>query len=59
MSGHVELTVAAEIEALAYDPQTSGGLLAAVEPAAVGELAAVGFVEIGEVTAGEPAVSLQ
>ena len=59
VSGRVEVGAPEEVEALAYDPQTSGGLLAAVEPAAVGELAEVGFVEIGEVTAGEPAVSLR
>jgi len=47
----------AAMEALAYDPQTSGGLLAAVAPAgrAVADLVAAGFVPIGEVAAPDPA----
>jgi hypothetical protein len=53
----------AAFEALAYDPQTSGGLLAAVDPAAVDDLtsAAAGFVTIGEVVAAapEPGVALR
>lgn len=48
------------IEALAYDPQTSGGLLAAVREsdAQDGSLAEAGFVPIGRVTAGPPSVKL-
>jgi len=38
--------------ALGYDPQTSGGLLAAVDAEAVGDLAAAGFVPIGVVEPG-------
>ncbi|MGH9077895.1 MAG: selenide, water dikinase SelD [Acidimicrobiales bacterium] len=49
---------AGALEALAYDPQTSGGLLAAVEPAALAALAPAGFVRIGEVVAGEAGVEL-
>lgn len=46
------------LEALAYDPQTSGGLLAAVDPDDVAFLAGSGFVEIGSVVAGAPGVEL-
>lgn len=47
------------LEALAYDPQTSGGLLATVEPDAVEELAPAGFVRIGEVGEGPAGVELR
>ena len=52
--------VAAALEALTYDPQTSGGLLAAVPPAVAGDpgLAAAGFAPIGRVVDGEPSVHL-
>ncbi|MEY2568341.1 MAG: selenide, water dikinase [Actinomycetota bacterium] len=46
------------LEALAYDPQTSGGLLAAVSPASVGVLIAAGFVVIGGVESGDASVQL-
>ncbi len=46
------------VQALAYDPQTSGGLLAAVDPGVVEELGAAGFVPIGHVTDGPPGVTL-
>ena len=49
----------AALEALCYDPQTSGGLLAAVEPAAAGQLTQAGFAEIGQVEAGPAAVELR
>jgi selenide,water dikinase len=45
--------------AIGYDPQTSGGLLAAVHPAAADELAAAGFHSIGTVVAGSPQIVLQ
>ena len=45
------------LEALVFDPQTSGGLLAAVNPAAVPELEDQGFFAVvGEVGAGAAAV---
>jgi selenide,water dikinase len=51
--------VAAALEAVAFDPQTSGGLLAAVAPEAAADAEAAGFVVIGEVAAGPPAVELR
>lgn len=45
------------LEALGYDPQTSGGLLAAVSPDVVEPLAEAGFVPIGEVTDGPPGLT--
>jgi len=45
-------------EALAYDPQTSGGLLATVDPQGIPDLRAAGFVHVGEVFAGPAAVVL-
>ncbi|MCU1460771.1 MAG: Selenide, water dikinase SelD [Acidimicrobiales bacterium] len=45
--------------ALAYDPQTSGGLLASVAPSAVDRLAGAGFVVVGEVLAGPAGVTLR
>ncbi|HEX7168488.1 MAG TPA: selenide, water dikinase SelD [Acidimicrobiales bacterium] len=56
----VDASVGEAMEALAYDPQTSGGLLAAV-PAAAGSdasLEAAGFVVVGDVVAGDPHVTL-
>jgi selenide,water dikinase len=60
LGGHVASSAPEALEALAFDPQTSGGLLAAVTPAAAGSavLAEAGFVPVGEVVAGEPAVEL-
>jgi selenide, water dikinase len=66
VAGSLEVgpTIAAEVVTLAHDPQTSGGLLAAVPP---GEVAAVDAaldhagVEhwwVGQVDAGEPGVAL-
>lgn len=48
--------VSAAVEALAYDPQTSGGLLASVPPSVVAALP--GFVVVGEVVDGPPRVEL-
>jgi selenide,water dikinase len=44
--------------ALCMDPQTSGGLLAAVDPSAVTQLEAEGFVVVGRFLDGAPAVRL-
>ncbi|MEA2702468.1 MAG: selenide, water dikinase, partial [Actinomycetota bacterium] len=60
LEGRVDSTAPAALEALAYDPQTSGGLLAAVAPAAAADpgLAAAGFVAIGRVVGGPAGVRL-
>ena len=42
-----------------FDPQTSGGLLAAVAPSVVDTLTGVGFTVVGEVVAGDAAVVLR
>jgi selenide,water dikinase len=61
LEGHVTVGTGAgaSLEALAYDPQTSGGLLAAVPPAAAPILVDQGFVVIGEVAGGPPSVELR
>jgi len=56
--GRVESSATAAREALAYDPQTSGGLLATVDPDAVRALADDGFVVIGRVEDGPAGVLL-
>jgi selenide,water dikinase len=57
--GRVDSTVAVAFDVLAHDPQTSGGLLAAVEPGAAAELIGAGFVRIGEVASTGPGVVLR
>jgi selenide,water dikinase len=49
------------VDAIVHDPQTSGGLLAAVDPAVAHELvtAGVGYVEVGVVEAGGPGVEIR
>ncbi|MEY3588499.1 MAG: hypothetical protein RJA47_1095, partial [Actinomycetota bacterium] len=42
--------------ALCMDPQTSGGLLAAVDPVVVDGLVAAGFAVVGRFTTGDPGV---
>ena len=59
LEGRVRSTADAGIEALCYDPQTSGGLLAAVTPAHAERLSAeAGFTVVGEVADGPPLVEL-
>ena len=53
----VDGSVSQAIEALCFDPQTSGGLLAAVDPAAVPRL--TGFTEIGRVERGWVGVAVR
>ena len=60
LAGHLDSVAAAGDEALCFDPQTSGGLLAAVDPAAADDLIGRdGWWRVGEVIAGEPAVLLR
>jgi len=59
LAGHVDSSAPSGIEALAYDPQTSGGLLVAVSPEDGARLSDTGFVAIGEVVRGRPSVSLR
>jgi selenide,water dikinase len=58
LDGHVTSTADPALEALAYDPQTSGGLLAAVDPVIVGDLLGAGFERVGMVEVGPAAVVL-
>jgi len=51
-------SAAPPVEALALDPQTSGGLLASVAPRHAEALAADGWWEVGEVVDGPPGVTL-
>jgi selenide, water dikinase len=59
VAGHLVSTASAVAEALVFDPQTSGGLLAAVEPSVAGHLTDAGFWCVGTIDAGEPAVVLR
>jgi selenide,water dikinase len=57
LAGHIDVGgIDDALAALCFDPQTSGGLLAAVDPAAAGDL--VGFDVVGAVVAGPPGVRL-
>jgi selenide,water dikinase len=56
LEGHVSSSAPEALEALAFDPQTSGGLLAAVDPAVAAELD--GFTMVGTVEVGGPGVRL-
>ena len=55
---HVRWSASAAGEALCMDPQTSGGLLAAIDPAALGSLAD-NWWRVGEVAAGPAAIVLR
>jgi selenide,water dikinase len=59
LAGRVASTTAPALEALCYDPQTSGGLLASVSPEGAGALAEAGFVAVGAVEAGPARVELR
>jgi selenide,water dikinase len=57
--GHVESTAPAGPEAICFDPQTSGGLLAAVDPAAADAVLAAGFWRVGTAEAGDAGLVLR
>lgn len=59
VAGHFTSTADASAEALLFDPQTSGGLLAAVDPGVADSLLSAGFWRVGTMEAGEPAVVLR
>jgi selenide,water dikinase len=58
VDGHVEMTADNARVAICYDPQTSGGLLAAVEPDLADDLVGRGFWRVGEVEAGVAGIVL-
>jgi selenide,water dikinase len=59
LAGRVTSTAPEALEALCFDPQTSGGLLASVDATVVAELTAAGFTSVGHVEAGAAAVELR
>jgi selenide, water dikinase len=59
LAAALDSSVAEDLEALALDPQTSGGLLAAVTAPSARVLAATGWSVVGSVDAGEPSVVLR
>jgi selenide,water dikinase len=59
VEGHVRLTAGETAAAIGFDPQTSGGLLAAVDVGLVDELTGAGFVAVGHAADGPAAVTLQ
>jgi selenide,water dikinase len=52
LAGHLDSSAAPGPEALCFDPQTSGGLLAAVGPDAAAELVSTGWWQVGVAEAG-------
>jgi selenide,water dikinase len=58
VTGHLRSSAGAAGEALCMDPQTSGGLLAAIDPAAASSLSDMWW-RVGEVAAGDPGIVLR
>jgi hypothetical protein len=58
VTAHLTSTATAHGEALCMDPQTSGGLLAAVHPSAVAGLSPMWWT-VGEVAAGPASLVLR
>src|ERR671919_666065 len=59
VEGHVALAAGETAAAIGFDPQTSGGLLAAVDFGLVDELPGAGFVAVGRAADGPAAVTLR
>jgi selenide,water dikinase len=59
LAGRVSSDATAEREAIAFDPQTSGGLLATVDAGALPGVVAEGFVQVGDVADGPARVVLR
>jgi selenide,water dikinase len=59
LAGHLDSTADAGPEAMCFDPQTSGGLLAAVDASLVPELRAAGWWQAGTVEDGTPQLVLR
>ena len=58
VAGHLLSSAGTAGEALCMDPQTSGGLLAAIDPAAAAGLSDMWW-RVGEIGAGDPAIVLR
>ncbi len=59
LAGHLDSSAAAGPEAVCFDPQTSGGLLAAVAPDLAADLQAGGWWRVGVVEPGEARLILR
>jgi len=59
LTGRFTSTADPAREALALDPQTSGGLLVALDPADAARLVGEGWADLGEIRDGEPSVVLE
>jgi selenide,water dikinase len=58
VAGRLRSSASAAGEALCMDPQTSGGLLAAIDPAALTSMSDMWW-RVGEIAAGDPAIVLR
>jgi len=58
VEAHVQIAASADrdLASVGFDPQTSGGLLAAVDPSVAAQLVADGFTAIGRVVSGDACI---